>query len=424
MSVQRTFTKLSLYKSSIDGLYGRGTHSAIEQFVKSLNIPEAAFSLDDILNFKYENDFTHSLELGDGELVGEFDAVSATGDAAEISFGQMRDLNGDGFLDVPVETFRWNHDFDPSKPTVNGFERTTKPVFMFFNPENEQFELNIKIQNQVAATNRWITEIAAADLNMDGKIEIMLAETGPDQLHCGHRDRLITMFNGSVTEHDDTPRVSMYSHELVTGNFDKSVGDDFLILPMATTWPNKELCTYIEYPMDDKPYIISADSRGGFQYKHVKFLDKSNQNIRRTNGDIATALAVDFDGDGMSEIIGVGEVSYSGNVIIYDQKEGYDFTEISRINLSLNTDSKNERIVSNDILVLKEDTNYTDVLFVMARWGLNGYSGTFYKVMRVGSNAELPIEDVTEDYFNFQNDASQFLSGVSKDESCNEVYVD
>ena len=30
LSVQRTLTKLGFYKSSIDGLYGRGTHSAIE----------------------------------------------------------------------------------------------------------------------------------------------------------------------------------------------------------------------------------------------------------------------------------------------------------------------------------------------------------------------------------------------------------
>ena len=94
LSVQRTLTKLGFYKSSIDGLYGRGTHSAIEKFVERLSIPEAKFSLEDILNFEYANYFAYSVELGSGELVGEFDAVSATGDAAEISIGPMQDLNG------------------------------------------------------------------------------------------------------------------------------------------------------------------------------------------------------------------------------------------------------------------------------------------------------------------------------------------
>ena len=424
LSAQRTLTKLGFYKSSIDGLYGRGTHSAIEQFVARLSIPEAKFSLEDILNFEYENDFAYSLELGSGELVGEFDAFSATGDAAEISIGPMQDLNGDGFLDIPVETFRWNHDFDPSKPTIDGFERTTKPVFMFYNSENEKFEVNFDIQSQIEATSRWISEIATADINMDGTVEIFLADTGPDQLQCGHTDRLMNITAGSVVEHPNTPNLSMYSHELVTGNFDQFDGLEFLVLPMKSIWTNKEICTYIDHPMSDKPYLVFVNDDGEFDYRFIEFFDKSNKNIRRTSGDIATALAYDFDGDGMSEILGVGEVKYSGSIILYDQKNGYDFNEISRIDLGLNTDIQNERIVSNDILVLADEDDYADVMLVMARWGLSGYSGTFYKVVRIGSNLKLPIEDVTDVYFDFQNIASQFLSGVSDDESCFEASIE
>jgi hypothetical protein len=215
----------------------------------------------------------------------------------------------------------------------------------------------------------------------------------------------------------------MYSHELVAGNFDQFDGLEFLVLPMGSIWPNKEICTYIDHPMSDKPYLVFVNDDGEFDYRFIEFLDKSNKNIRRTNGDIATALAYDFDGDGMSELLGVGEVNYSGSIILYDQKNGYDFNETSRIDLGLNTDIQSERIVSNDILVLADEDDYADVMLVMARWGLSGYSGTFYKVVRIGSNSKLPIEDVTDVYFNFQNNASQFLSGVSDDESCFEASI-
>lgn len=247
--------------------------------------------------------FAEKIEFNKAQEVGRFNYQVVSGDDVnKVYLLGSNDLNNDGYDDLILGANIWVNHSQSTKPKE--YQKYPKPVVMFYDKSSGRYVLDNTLQSTIAPT-QWSHRFLTGDYNGDGKLDVFISDTGPDNgPPCGGRGVLLLgTTNGLKDASNLLAKTSGFSHAV---NVVRVKNKDVL-LEFNNSWhSDRKFCEgYIKYPLVVGPSLVSLESSSTakFQPISIKVSNFGKPIFDKKNTNVYASSSSDLDGDGLSDLV-------------------------------------------------------------------------------------------------------------------------